>query len=363
MDWKSQRPAVVRRLADSTTEVGEYLRLLVEEDMEHMPPRKASFEARPERQPTSPKAGVMRPAAKGTAKKQGERARRKTEPQDRRNGRDPRLRRAARDGKVGIKRFHPKQAEPGTTTSEDRPGEESEKEHTPTEEEMMTWSIKRLKGHLTQANQHAYGLRITLVQRLRQFFIQNPEKMRQMMETEDPQGGRPKPATMPAREPVEKQNSQELQEPSQGRSKHVGQDHDEKKNGRTTKAAEGLRQRRRRQQYWEGKIQRYMEYLLNNDDSEAWTTDAHWLRLPIKVKEARRATKEYEQCLKQFEDADNPGTASRKPEILECGRCGTVFIESGDIRDTLEAHKITHCAEYTLLRIHTFWEDRNCARD
>ena len=165
----------------------------------------------------------------------------------------------------------------------------------------------------------------------------------------DPQGSQPKLATAPAREPNEEQSGQEPYEPR----------HDEEKNGRTTKAAEGLRQRKVRQQYWEDKLLRYMEYLLNNNDTEAWTTDVHWLRLPIKVREARRATKEYEQGLKRFENTDDPVVASRKPEILECGRCGTVFIESEDLRDTLEAHKISQCAEFTLIRIQTFWESRN----
>ena len=48
MDWKSKRPAVVWRLADSTTDVGEYLGLLIEEDMEHMPPCRAPLEVMPE---------------------------------------------------------------------------------------------------------------------------------------------------------------------------------------------------------------------------------------------------------------------------------------------------------------------------
>ena len=375
MDWKSKRPAVVWRLADSTTDVGEYLGLLIEEDMEHMPPCRAPLEVMPEwnqeGNPISPERqleptstisevasrGAMFPQPTKLEKQQRtnnrkkggrtETGERKDSSQQKRSKRDPRLKTVAKGKGNEGKRSQTGQPEP--VTDKNQPGDGMEGHDTPTEEEMMNWSIRRLKGYLSQADQHAYGLKITLVQRLRQFFIKNPEKMRQMMEVNDPQGSQPKLATAPAREPNEEQSGQEPYEPR----------HDEEKNGRTTKAAEGLRQRKVRQQYWEDKLLRYMEYLLNNNDTEAWITDVHWLRLPIKVREARRATKEYEQGLKRFENTDDPVVASRKPEILECGRCGTVFIESEDLRDTLEAHKISQCAEFTLIRIQTFWESRN----
>ena len=109
----------------------------------------------------------------------------------------------------------------------------------------------------------------------------------------------------------------------------------------TTKAAEGLRQRKERQQYWEDKLLQRMEYLMNKDDTEAWITDEYWLWLPNKVREARRATREYEQ---RFVGMDDPEVAGRKPEILECGRCGTVFLEGEDLLDTLETHRKSHCA-------------------
>ena len=380
MDWKRKRQAVAQRLADSTTDVGEYLGLLIEEDMEHMPPGRAPLEVTPgwgpEMRPTSSggkvatrTAGGPKHSEFGTKKKrdQTEEAEEKASPRQRRSGRDPRLKKTVQSKKERNKRLHPGKTKPVPATGGDHPGNGQKRCYTPTEEEMMTWSIKHLKEYLTRANQHAYGLRITLVRRLRRFFIQNPEKMRQFMETEDRQGAHSEPATTPARETPEEQSNQEPSELRHVGSRHACSEqgcswHAERENGKPTKAAEGLRQREKRQRYWEDKLQRYMEYLLNNDDSEAWTTDAHWLRLPIKVKEARRATKEYERSLKRVGNTDNPEMADGKPEILECGRCGTVFIEGEDIRDNLEAHKISHCAEFTLLRIHTFWEDRNKAQ-
>ena len=216
-----------------------------------------------------------------------------------------------------------------------QPENETGQPDAPMEEEMMKWSIRRLKGYLSQADLHAYGLRITLVQRLHQFFIQNPEKMRQMMNENNPKGCNPKAGPAPAEESTEGQTGQKPNKPWQDEGKK------DRNIETTTKAAEGLRQRKERQQYWEDKLLQRMEYLMNKDDTEAWITDEYWLWLPNKVREARRATREYEQ---RFVGMDDPEVAGRKPEILECGRCGTVFLEGEDLLDTLETHRKSQCA-------------------
>ena len=58
----------------------------------------------------------------------------------------------------------------------------------PTTEELLGWSVKRLKACLHQAQLHQYGLKADLVSRLHNFFSQSPGRVTEMLEVAAQQG-------------------------------------------------------------------------------------------------------------------------------------------------------------------------------
>ena len=58
----------------------------------------------------------------------------------------------------------------------------------PTTEELLGWSVKRLKACLAQAQLHQYGLKADLVSRLHNFFSQSPSRVGEMLEVATQQG-------------------------------------------------------------------------------------------------------------------------------------------------------------------------------
>merc|ERR1712130_104720 len=52
----------------------------------------------------------------------------------------------------------------------------------PSKEELLGWSVKRLKACLAQAQLHQYGLKADLVNRLHNFFTQSPARVKEMLE-------------------------------------------------------------------------------------------------------------------------------------------------------------------------------------
>ena len=58
----------------------------------------------------------------------------------------------------------------------------------PSSEELLGWSVKRLKACLDKAQLHQYGLKADLVSRLHNFFTQNPDRVTEMMVVAAQQG-------------------------------------------------------------------------------------------------------------------------------------------------------------------------------
>ena len=60
---------------------------------------------------------------------------------------------------------------------------------TPTPEELLGWSVKRLKACLAHAQLHQYGLKADLVSRLNNFFQQNPDRVVELLDVAAAQQG------------------------------------------------------------------------------------------------------------------------------------------------------------------------------
>merc|ERR1719474_664101 len=60
---------------------------------------------------------------------------------------------------------------------------------TPTSEELLGWSVKRLKACLAHAQLHQYGLKADLVSRLNNFFQQNPDRVVELLDVAAAQQG------------------------------------------------------------------------------------------------------------------------------------------------------------------------------
>ena len=100
----------------------------------------------------------------------------------------------------------------------------------------------------------------------------------------------------------------------------------------------GLVQRMDIQEGWENKLVQQQKDLMTGRGVAAGSKEL-WTSLPEMVAGARQCTIEYEKRwneLRKLPECRDP------PAVLECGRCGMIFLEEEGTLDTLETHRKSH---------------------
>ena len=272
---------------------------------------------------------------------------------------------------------------PGTT-----PAKEAAPPTLPSPEELQTWSIRKLKLCLARAKEHDFGLRSDMALRLHYYLVRNPEEFPIMrdMTTTDPQplsqsldllwqkkedlipkldegnakhleeefenlrdascklqmaSGKLRAATGKIKDSLKTLKEEET---ALRRRKEKMEDKEKKTQRKKARrkalqqARLGLVQRMDIQEGWENKLVQQQKDLMTGRGVAAGSKEL-WTSLPEMVAGARQCTIEYEKRwneLRKLPECRDP------PTVLECGRCGMIFLEEEGTLDTLETHRKSH---------------------